>query len=167
MITRSVVCGTLFDPTGFTLSNQLTRIWIRDKNRHACSCALGWRVRLIITGCCRNSHATNQCLKIERSVFRQRRTSCVRISVIQAWALSFGTKLLWTDKSVWNPNRLFGFQTQIYQFTCMCLKSKHFVLFELQWMSENRTSSFRMSGYRTSGLFIYVRLSDVYCISNV
>ena len=59
------------------------------------------------------------------------RTSRVRISVVRAWALSFGTKLLRTDKSVWNPNRLFGFQTQIYKFTYMCLKSKHFVPFEL------------------------------------
>ena len=59
------------------------------------------------------------------------RTSRVWISVVRAWALSFGTKLLQTDKSVWNPNRLFGFQTQIYKFTYMCLKSKHFVLFEL------------------------------------
>ena len=59
------------------------------------------------------------------------RTSRVRILVVRAWALSFGTKLLRTDKSVWNPNRLFGFQTQIYKFTYMCLKSKHFVPFEL------------------------------------
>ena len=44
-------------------------------------------------------------------------TSSVRISVVRAWALSFGTKLLRRDKSVLNPNRLFGFQTQIYKFT--------------------------------------------------
>ena len=109
----------------------------------------------------------SQCPKSEHPCVR---TSSVRILVIRAWALSFGTKLLRTDKSVWNPNRLFRFQTQIYKFTnlhiCvwnsnilfrlsyMCSDFRHFCLFEVIW-------------YRTEGDCLkskHVRISDVYCI---
>ena len=67
----------------------------------------------------------SQCPKTERSVFRQRRNPNKGLFEQAVFGFrSFGPGLYRSvpnyfehDKSVWNTNRLFGFQTQIYKFT--------------------------------------------------
>ena len=128
----------------------------------------------------------SQCPKSKRLDFRQRRNPNIivfKLVVFGFWSFGPGLYLLvpnyFEQTKVSKIRRLFGFQTQIFKFTNLCLKSKHLVLFEdfrHNFVSKIRTicSDFRhfclfeVIWNRTKGDCLkskHVRISDVYCIT--